>query len=135
MKIRLFKKICIYFLMGILIFSPIFLFKNSQNEIIKKEIKESKTKPLDQEGENYRLVTSADNVQVPVPKGYVASQIEGENYVTPEYTYINETKSKIHDGGFVIYELTDAELETDPKGTNVIINDTNKDEAQSERNQ
>ena len=249
-------------------------------------------KPLDQEGQNYRLVTSADNVQVPVPKGYVASQVTGENYVTPQYqhttitnkvsttptvltwsspegeqypwtqdengiwisgnqgipiststleseefdyikgstltinytysserydyldidlinltnnittrvinnkygntdssfdyttstytwtmndggtgryilraiyrknglvdegqdsayikptTYYKEDengetvefdqKTKIHDGGFVIYQLTDEELETDPNGTSIVINDTNKDEAQSTRNQ
>ena len=46
-----------------------------------------------------------------------------------------DQKSKIHDGGFVIYQLTDAEIETNPNGTSVIINDTNKDTAQSTRNQ
>ena len=276
--------------MWILILSPIFLFKNCQNERIEKEIKASKLKQLDQEGQNYRLVISADNVQVPVPKGYVASQIEGENYVTPEYshttiqhkgnytqlnwsspagetypwtldengiwisgnqgipsststleseefdyikgttltikytyssnwgdllninlinltnnttqrivdslygntntsfdyttstytytmknwgtgrykikaiysknastdggqdsgyikvaTYFKEDenretlevdqKTKIHDGGFVIYQLTDEEIETDPNGTNVIINDANKETSQNTRNQ
>ena len=247
-------------------------------------------KTLEQEGDNYRLVTSADNVQVPVPKGYVASQITGETYVSPEYqhttiqhkgnytqlnwsspagetypwtqdengiwisgnrgipsststleseefdyikgttltinytyssqsgdylniylievannksttivsnkygntgttfdylasvytytmndwatgrykikaiysknsstdegqdsgyiktsTYFKEDengeiievdqKTKIHDGGFVIYQLKDEEIETDPNGTNIEINDTNKDIAQIERNQ
>ena len=292
MEVSKSRKICIYILAIFLIFSPIVVFNYSNNEKIEKEIKENKLKTLEQEGENYRLVTSADNVQVPVPKGYVASQIEGENYVTPEYSYttiihkvsstpteltwsspegqqypwtqdengiwisgnqgialsssileseefdyikgttltinytyssygfdvliielINitsneihrivrvagnsqasfdyltsnytytsndfetgkykiratfskdnlsnygqdsgyikgatyfkedengtqtfeeEIKTKIHDGGFVIYQLKDAEVETDPNGTNIIINDINKDIAQSERNQ
>ena len=261
------------------------------NKTIVKD-KPTKTKALDQEGKNYRLVTSADNVQVPVPKGYVTSQITGENYVSPQYqhttniykvestptelnwsspagqqypwtqdengiwisgnqgipnsesileseefdyvkgttltinyTYSNQwgdyfyidlmnltsnttrtvvisygntdstfdyttsnytytmndwatgrykikawykkdksinegqdrgyiktstyykkdengtqtfeedIKTKIHDGGFVIYQLTDEEIETDPNGTNIVINDTNKDTAQSTRNQ
>jgi hypothetical protein len=56
------------------------------NKTIVKD-KPTKTKALDQEGQNYRLVTSADNVQVPVPKGYVASQVTGENYVTPQYQH------------------------------------------------
>ena len=300
MEISKSRKICIYILAIFLLFSSIVLFEYSNNEIIEKEIiktnKENNFKALDQEGETYRLVTSADNVQVPVPKGYVASQVTGENYVTPEYqhttithkvsstpsiltwsspageaypwtqdengiwisgnqgipnststleseefdyikgttaiikytysceygdylnidlinltnnttmriamdrygnthssfdytsnetyetysytmnnwatgrykiraiyrkngntnggqdrgyikasTYFKEDengetieediKTKIHDGGFVIYQLTDEELETDPNGTSVIINDTNKDEAQSTRNQ
>ena len=271
-------------------FSVINIFKN---KIIEKEIATNNNlKALDQEGQSYRLVLSADNVQVPVPKGYVASQIEGENYVSPEYqhttitnkisstptvltwhsvageqypwtqdsngiwisgnygipyststleseefdyikgttltinytyscansnylnidlvnitnnaterivqyktgntdssfdytissdtytmndwetgryiiraiysknssfvdgqdrayikasTYFKEDengetlevdqKTRIHDGGFVIYQLTDAELEIDPYGTSVIINNTNKDEAQATRNQ
>ena len=91
MGISKFRKICIYILAIFLIFSPIFVCNYSQNKTIVKEIKESKTKPLDQEGQNYRLVTSADNVQVPVPKGYVASSITGENYVTPEYQHTTIT--------------------------------------------
>ena len=91
MEIRKFKKICIFILIAFLIFSPIVLFKNSQNERIEKEIKASKLKQLDQEGQNYRLVTSQDNVQVPVPKGYVASQVTGENYVAPEYQHTTNT--------------------------------------------
>ena len=138
MEVRKFRKICIFILAIFLIFSPIVMFEYSNNEIIEKEItkiSKNKEKQLEQEGQNYRLVTSADNVQVPVPKGYVASGVSGENYVSPEYTYINETKTKIHDGGFVIYQLKDEEIEIDPNGTNVIINDTNKDIAQIERNQ
>ena len=46
-----------------------------------------------------------------------------------------DQKTMIHDGGFVIYQLTDEEIETDPNGTSVVINDTNKDTAQSTRNQ
>ena len=273
------------FITGIITFSNKTMIKS----IIKTE-KDNILKELDQEGENYRLVTSADNVQVPVPKGYVASGVTGENYVTPKYQHTTNTykvtntvltwsspegeqypwtqdengiwisgnqgipsststieseefeyikgatltinytyssqeldrlniyiidlinnktinivyekygntyssfnyrtstytytmndwgtgrykiqaiykknastdqgldsayiklstyykedengntvevdqKNKIHDGGFVIYELTNSELETDPNGTSVIINDTNKDTAQSTRNQ
>ena len=269
-------------------FSAINIFNN---KTIEKEIaRNNNSKALDQEGQSYRLVTSADNVQVPVPKGYVASNIIGENYVTPEYQYITiphkgnyseltwsspegeqypwtqdsngiwisgnqgipssesvleseefnyikgttltirctvscysgdyldiylinltnniterisringnysasfdyttatstwtmknggtgrykiravyskndsvdegqdsgyiktstyfkedengtelfeeDIKTRVHDGGFVIYQLTDEEIETNPNGTSVIINDTNKDEAQSTRNQ
>ena len=281
-----------YLLFAFLIISS-FIFTNNNKTINKIN---TTTKALDQEGQNYRLVTSADNVQVPVPKGYVASNIIGENYVSPEYQYTtmrhkgkpsplnwsspagetypwtqdengiwisgnkgipnsesvleseefdhirgwnltitytyssssgdylnvelinttnnttqriiqrtgendsssfdytvsnyyfyysitdwatgkykiratykkdnsinggqdsayikarpaeyyfkkdeNETstfneqiKTRVHDGGFVIYQLTDEELEADPNGTNVIINDTNKDTAQSTRNQ
>ena len=60
----------------------------------KEETKKSisnESKTLEQEGKTYRLVTSADNVQVPVPKGYVASQVTGENYVTPEYQHTTVT--------------------------------------------
>ena len=80
MRIKKFKKKCIYILIVFLIFSPVVLFimgttmfsnKTIEKEIITKENKYS-LKTLDQEGQNYRLVTSADNVQVPVPKGYVA---------------------------------------------------------------
>ena len=85
------RKICIYILAIFLIFSPIFVCNYYQNKTIIKQIKESKTKPLDQEGQTYRLVTSADNVQVPVPKGYVASNVTGENYVTPEYNHTTIT--------------------------------------------
>ena len=294
MKNRKLKIIYNYILIVFLIISSTVLFNYSKNEKIEKEItkisKINGLKTLDQEGDNYRLVTSADNVQVPVPKGYVASQVEGENYVSPEYshtsinhkvsstpteltwsspvgeeypwtqdengiwisgnqgiqssestleseefdyvkgstvtinytystdgsfklvimnltnnteievvnsngnysssfdyttsnktykmnnwatgrykirailktsfshtsgldlgyikpstyfkvdengtqTIVEDIKTKIHDGGFVIYQLKDEEIEIDPNGTNVVINDTNKGEAQSERNQ
>ena len=48
-------------------------------------------------------------------------------------TMEEDKKTKIHDGGFVIYELTDEELAK--QMTNVVINDTNKDLAQTTRNQ
>ena len=291
MKLRKNKKIINYIFIIFLILSSTILFNNKTIE--KEKITNNKLKALEQEGQSYRLVTSADNVQVPVPKGYVASQATGENYVTPEYqhtintykvestpteltwsspdgeqypwtqdsngiwisgnqripssesvleseefnyvkgttltinytyssanndflniyiinlannmaqriiynkygntdtsfdyttsnytytmndwgtgrykiratysknasanagqdsayiktstyykkdengteTFEEDIKTKIHDGGFVIYQLTDEELETDPNGTGVIINDTNKDIAQSIRNQ
>ena len=53
------------------IFSILFvltLLFNIKNGKIDKE-KIDYIKALDQEGQSYRLVTSADNVQVPVPKG------------------------------------------------------------------
>ena len=53
-------------------------------------------------------VTSADGVVVPVPKGYTASSVEAENTVVD---------------GFVIYEGEEE------------VNDTNKDTAQTTRNQ
>ena len=86
MKTKKAKKLYNFILIVFLILSSTFLFNN---KTIEKEIKTSKKeiKALDQEGQNYRLVTSADNVQVPVPKGYVASQVTGENYVTPEYQH------------------------------------------------
>ena len=92
----------------IIIFSVIILFVMGiitlfNNQTIQKEIKTTKNntlKALDQEGQSYRLVTSADNVQVPVPKGYVASNITGENYVTPQY----QNTSITHKGNFT--ELT-----------------------------
>ena len=293
MKEKLGNSIYIYILIVFLTFNLTFL--QNKNEIINRKdliLKNNELKTLEQEGSNYRLVTSADNVQVPVPKGYVASNITGEKYVTPEYshttithkvssipttliwsspegeeypwtqdengiwisgnqgiansesvleseefdyikgttlsikfTYSNQSgdylnidlinltnnttiriisnrsgntgtefdyttttytdsitdwatgrykiraiyskdssgnsgqdsayikpstyfkedengeiieediKTKIHDGGFVIYQLTDEEIEENPKGTNVIINDTNKETAQSTRNQ
>ena len=52
--------------------------------------------------------TDATPVTVPVPKGYVASKVTGETTV---------------ENGFVIYEETDE------------VNDTNKDTAQTTRNQ
>ena len=97
MGISKFKKIYICLLVIFLIFSPVVIFimgttmfsnKTIEQGIITKENKYS-LKTLDQEGQNYRLVTSADNVQVPVPKVYVASNITGENYVTPEYQHIS----------------------------------------------
>ena len=288
MKLLKFKRNYLSITTLILVLSSIFLFNTSKNENIEKSFYYPKT--LEQEGQTYRLVTSTDNVQVPVPKGYVASRVTGENYVTPEYqhtsipykgnyteltwsspegeqypwtqdengiwisgnqgipnststleseefeyvkgtiltinytcsngwgdyfniylinltnnieqrivkkeynnisssfnyitsnftwtmnngetgryiirviysknesgnsgqdsgyikpsTYFKEDengqtidinqKTRIHDGGFVIYQLTDEEIEIDPIGTNVVITDTNKDIAQSTRNQ
>ena len=76
-----------YLLIAFLIISSI-IFTNNNKTINKIN---TTTKALDQEGQNYRLVTSADNVQVPVPKGYVASQVTGENYVTPQYQHTTNT--------------------------------------------
>ena len=84
MKTKKAKKLYNFILIVFLILSSTFLFNN---KTIEKEKTNNNLKALDQEGENYRLVTSADNVQVPVPKGYVASQVTGENYVTPEYQH------------------------------------------------
>ena len=79
----------------------------------------------------YRKNSSTDEGQ---DSGYIKPSTyfkEDENGDTLEI----EQKTKIHNGGFVIYQLTDAEIETDPNGTSIIINDTNKDIAQSTRNQ
>ena len=84
MKTKKAKKLYNFILIVFLILSSTFLFNN---KTIEKEKTNNNLKALDQEGENYRLVTSADSVQVPVPKGYVASQVTGENYVTPEYQH------------------------------------------------
>ena len=65
-------------------------------------------KPGKKNENNYTLVTSLDGVQVPVPTGYTASSASDENSVN---------------GGFVIYEGTDA------------VTDSNKWEAQCNRNQ
>ena len=82
------KRIFNFILIVFLIFSSTILFNT---KTIEKEETKNNLKALDQEGQNYRLVTSADNVQVPVPKGYVASQVTGENYVTPEYQHTTNT--------------------------------------------
>ena len=87
MKIRKSIKEYNLILIIFLILSSTILFNNKKIEIETK----NNIKALDQEGQNYRLVTSADNVQVPVPKGYVASQITGENYVTPQYSHTTNT--------------------------------------------
>ena len=66
--------------------------------------------------------------------GYIKTSTyfkEDENGETIEV----DQKTRIHNGGFVIYQLTDEELETDPNGTSIVIDDTNKDTAQSTRNQ
>ena len=65
-------------------------------------------KPGKKNENNYTMVTSADGIQVPVPTGYTASSASDENSVN---------------GGFVIYEGTDA------------VTDSNKWEAQCNRNQ
>ena len=65
-------------------------------------------KPGKKNANNYTMVTSSDGVQVPVPTGYTASSASDENSVN---------------GGFVIYEGTDA------------VTDSNQWEAQCSRNQ
>ena len=50
---------------------------------------------------NYTSVTSLDNIEVPVPTGFVASSVEEERYVNIQK---DEEGNKIHEGGFVIYE-------------------------------
>mgnify|MGYP004507105867 CR=1 FL=1 len=65
-------------------------------------------KPGKKNTNNYTMVTSSDGIQVPVPTGYTASSASDENSVN---------------GGFVIYEGTDA------------VTDSNKWDAQCNRNQ
>ena len=54
---------------------------------------------------NFTYVTSRDGEQVPVPKGYTASSVENEQYVNVQ---LDIDGNKLYDGGFVIYEGTDA---------------------------
>ena len=65
-------------------------------------------KPGKKNANNFTTVTSSDGIQVPVPTGYTASSASDENSVN---------------GGFVIYEGTDA------------VTDDNQWEAQCNRNQ
>ena len=65
-------------------------------------------KPGKKNANNYTMVTSSDGIQVPVPTGYTASSVSDENFVN---------------GGFVIYEGTDA------------VTESNQWEAQCSRNQ
>ena len=65
-------------------------------------------KPGKRNTNNFTTVTSSDGVDVPVPTGYTASSVSDENSVN---------------GGFVIYEGTDA------------VTDSNKWDAQCNRNQ
>ena len=66
------------------------------------------------DGNKVNAVESADKVVVPVPKGYTASSVATENKVSE---------------GFVIYENTNGEDKKEE------VNDSNKDTAQTTRNQ
>ena len=81
-----------------------------------KEQEETKTQEIELADNKYMHVEiDASGDKVPVPNGYVGSNATGENEI---------------DTGFVIYELNEGES----KDT-VEINDANKDEAQTSRNQ
>ena len=79
---------------------------------------------------NYTSVTSEDGIQVPVPKGYVASTDLEERYVNG----VTTNGVREHHGGFVIYErLASDEGKTDEQVQQVIEDDL--DTAQRTRNQ
>ena len=76
---------------------------------------------------NFTYVTSEDEIQVPVPKGYVASPDAEERYVNG----ITTDGVREHHGGVVIYEKNAGE--TDEQAMQEIEDDI--DTAQRERNQ
>ena len=107
--------IALILILGIVIFGIIYsVKKNNVPQETTDNQKEQinyiwgEIKPGTKNENNYTMVTSADNVQVPVPTGYTASSASGENSVKT---------------GFVIYEGTDA------------VTDSNQWNAQCNRNQ
>ena len=89
------------------------LTKNNNEE---QEVQESKTQEIVLEDNKYMHVeTDASGDEVPVPNGFVGSSVSGENEI---------------DTGYVIYELNEGETEETTE-----INDTNKETAQTSRNQ
>lgn len=87
-----------------------------------KKKQEISTTMKEKNTNNFTYVTSRDGEQVPVPKGYTASSVENEQYVNVQ----KDTEgNKLYDGGFVIYEGTDAV----PSDSNGLFN------AQKTRNQ
>ena len=107
--------IALILILGIVIFGIIYsVKKNNVPQETTDNQKEQinyiwgEIKPGTKNENNYTMVTSADNVQVPVPTGYTASSASGENSVKT---------------GFVIYEGTDA------------VTDSNQWDAQCNRNQ
>ena len=89
------------------------LAKNDNEE---QEVQKSKTQEIVLEDNKYMHVeTDASGDEVPVPNGFVGSSVSGENEI---------------DTGYVIYELNEGETEETTE-----INDTNKETAQTSRNQ
>ena len=76
---------------------------------------------------NFTYVTSEDEIQVPVPKGYVASPDAEERYVNG----VTTNGVREHHGGFVIYEKNAGEA--DEQATVAIVE--NLTTAQKTRNQ
>ena len=90
--------------------------KEKEAQVVEEEKEETKTQEIVLADNKYMHVeTDASGDKVPVPNGFVGSNATGENEI---------------DTGFVIYELNEGES----KDT-VEINDANKDEAQTSRNQ
>ena len=108
--------ILILVILGIVSFAysqNIRLTKNNNEE---QEVQESKTQEIVLEDNKYMHVeTDASGDEVPVPNGFVGSSVSGENEI---------------DTGYVIYELNEGETEETTE-----INDTNKETAQTSRNQ
>ena len=79
---------------------------------------------------NYTAVISEDDLEVPVPKGYVASPDAEERYVNG----VTTDGVRVHHGGFVIYERLASDAgKTDEQVQQVI--EGNLDVAQRTRNQ
>ena len=79
---------------------------------------------------NFTYVTSEDGIQVPVPKGYVASSDVEERYVHG----VTTDGVREHHGGFVIYERLASDMgKTDEEVKEIIAKDL--DVAQRTRNQ
>ena len=76
---------------------------------------------------NLTYITSEDGIQVPVPKGYVASTDAEERYVNG----VTTDGVREHHGGFVIYEKNAGE--TDEQATEEIV--VNLNTAKTSRNQ
>ena len=106
--------------------------KTEKNETILRQ--EEKTKALTEitartpNTDNFTYVISEDEIQVPVPKGYVASTDAEERYVNG---ITAEDGTREHHGGFVIYEKNAGE--TDDQARTSIAEDL--DIAQRTRNQ
>ena len=101
---------------------------------VEKESQAITIKTREKNSNNYIAVISEDNLEVPVPMGYVASPDVEERYVNGVTTVVEEVTTREHHGGFVIYErLASDEGKTDVEVQAIIESDM--DVAQRTRNQ
>ena len=110
------------------------LQSNPKLEIAVKKVEDNQQaitiKTREKNSNNYVAVISEDNLDVPVPKGYVASPDVEERYVNG----VTTDGVREHHGGFVIYErLARDEGKTDAEVQAIIEEDM--DVAQRTRNQ